>query len=192
MRVKRAGKIWNWTVASKHVIIECDRSEPKKFPNWTVASEASAKFCTFPPNSIKLRSDYLFSFQKRTNYLFPAFSRSEYLFPKSARPPPPRIKWSSPKKSPQLRKLLWIVYQQFLTHFVPLYHVYRTMQYWDNQTLILILIRTFCCQKVKCGLSLTFLEIPCQFQHTDYKLKEKKEEIWLSPMTKAPTPTEMS
>ena len=55
------------------------------------------KFCTFPPNSSKLRSDYLFSFQKRTNYLFPEFSRSEYLFPKSASPPPPlRIKWSSP------------------------------------------------------------------------------------------------
>ena len=45
------------------------------------------KFCTFPPNSSKLRSDYLFSFQKRTNYLFQAFSRSEYLFPKSASPP---------------------------------------------------------------------------------------------------------
>ena len=43
----------------------------------------------FPPNSSKLRSDYLFSFQKRTNYLFPAFSRSEYLFQKSASPPPP-------------------------------------------------------------------------------------------------------
>ena len=48
------------------------------------------KFCTPPPpNSSKLRSDYLFSFQKRTNYLFPTFSRSEYLFPKSASPPPP-------------------------------------------------------------------------------------------------------
>ena len=44
MRAKRAGKIWNWTVASKHVIIECERSEPEIFSNWTVASEASEKF----------------------------------------------------------------------------------------------------------------------------------------------------
>ena len=91
MRVKRAGKIWNWTVASKHAIIECERSQPENLSNWTVASEASGKFfenfALFPPNSSKLRSDYLFSFQKRTNYLFPAFSRSGYLFPKSARPP---------------------------------------------------------------------------------------------------------
>ena len=86
MRAKRAEKIWNWTVASKHVIIECEQSEAENLSNWTVASEAIF-FCTFPPNSSKLRSDYLFSFQKRTNYLFPAFSRSEYLFPKSAPPP---------------------------------------------------------------------------------------------------------
>ena len=79
------------------VIIECERSELEKLWNWTVAREAIAKFCTFPPNSSKLRSDYLFSFQKRKNYLFPAFSRSEYLFPKSASPPPLRIKWLSPK-----------------------------------------------------------------------------------------------
>ena len=93
MRGKRAGKIWNWTVASKDVIIECanwakrvgklfklncsERSERKFF----------GKFCTFHPNSSKLRSDDLFSFHERTNYLFPAFSRSEYLFPKSASPP---------------------------------------------------------------------------------------------------------
>ena len=97
MRAKRAGKIWNWTVASKHVIIG---SELENFSNWTFASKASGNFwkiLRFPPNSSKLRSDYLFSFQKRTNDLFPAFSRSEYLFPKSASPPPPlRIKWSSP------------------------------------------------------------------------------------------------
>ena len=102
MRAKRAGKNWNWTVASKHVIIECERSEPQNFCklNFCERSERKilGKFCTFPPNSSKLRSDYLFSFQKRTNYLFPAFSRSEYLFPKSASPPPLRIKWWSPKK----------------------------------------------------------------------------------------------
>ena len=72
-----------------------------KFFKLNCRDEASGKFfgnfCTFPPNSRKLRSDYLFSFQKRTNYLFPAFSRSEYLFPESASPPPLRIKWSSPK-----------------------------------------------------------------------------------------------
>ena len=51
------------------------------------AKKNFGKFCTFPSNSSKLRSAYLFSFQKRTNNLFPAFSRSEYLFPKSARPP---------------------------------------------------------------------------------------------------------
>ena len=94
MRAKRAGKIWNWTVASKHVIIECERSEPENFSNWTVASEASGNSLenfAFSPQILasKLRSDYLFSFQKRTTYLFPAFSRSEYLFPKSASPPPP-------------------------------------------------------------------------------------------------------
>ena len=94
MRAKWAGKIWNWTVASKDVIIKCERSEPEIFfQNWTVASEASGNFlenfALFPPNSSKLRSAYLFSFKKRTHYLFPAFSKSEYLFPKSASPPPP-------------------------------------------------------------------------------------------------------
>ena len=69
MRAKPAGKF---------IKLNCrERSERKIF----------GKFCTFPPNSSRLRSDYLFSFQKRTNYLFPAFSRSGYLFPKSARPP---------------------------------------------------------------------------------------------------------
>ena len=69
MRAKRVGKFFK---------LNCrERSERKIF----------GKFCTFPQNSSKLRSDYLFSFQKRTNYLFPAFSRLEYLFPKSASPP---------------------------------------------------------------------------------------------------------
>ena len=74
--------------------------------NWSVVSEASGNFfgklCTFPQESSKFRSDYLFSFQKRTDYLFPRFLRSEYLFPKSARPPL-RIKWSSPN---------WDIYRQ--------------------------------------------------------------------------------
>ena len=66
--------------AVKFFKLNCrERSERKFF----------GKFCIFSPNSSKLRSDYLFSFQKRTSYLFPAFSRSEYLFPKSASPPPP-------------------------------------------------------------------------------------------------------
>ena len=77
MRAKRAGQFFK---------LNCrERSERKIF----------GTFCTFPPNSSKLRSDYLLSFQKRTNYLFPAFPRSEYLFPKSASPHL-RIKWSSP------------------------------------------------------------------------------------------------
>ena len=71
MRAKRDGIFFKMNC--------CERSEQKIF----------GKFCTFPPNSSKLRSDYLFSFQKRTNYLFPAFSRSEYLFPKSASPQAP-------------------------------------------------------------------------------------------------------
>ena len=37
-------KIWNWTVSSKHVIIECERSKPENLSNRTVASEASGKF----------------------------------------------------------------------------------------------------------------------------------------------------
>ena len=79
MRAKRAGNCFK---------LNCrERSERKIF----------GKFCTFPPNSRKIRLDYLFSFQKRTNYLFPAFSRSEYLFPKVPAPPPLGIKWSSPK-----------------------------------------------------------------------------------------------
>ena len=85
MRAKRAWKNWNWTVASKHVIIECERSELEILSNWNFG-----KFCTFPPNSSKLRSDYLFSLQKRRNCLFPAFSRLEYIFPKSASPPSPQ------------------------------------------------------------------------------------------------------
>ena len=88
MRAKRDGKCFKLNYR--------ERSERKFF----------GKFSTFPPNSSKLRSDYLFSFQKRTNYLFPAFSRSEYLFPKNASPPPPRIKWSSPY---ELVKNSWIL-----------------------------------------------------------------------------------
>ena len=71
MRAKRAGKFFK---------LNCRKRSERKI---------LGKFCTFPLNSSKLRSDYLFSLQKRTNYLFPAFSRSEYLFPKSASPPPP-------------------------------------------------------------------------------------------------------
>ena len=72
-------------------------------PAWKILKlnrreRSERKILHFSPNSSKLRSDYLFSFQKKTNYLFPSFSRSEYLFPKSASPPPHlRIKWSSPK-----------------------------------------------------------------------------------------------
>ena len=57
-----------------------ERSERKIF----------GKFCTFPPNSSKLRSDYLFSFQKRTNYLFPAFQGQSIYFKKVPAPPPPQ------------------------------------------------------------------------------------------------------
>ena len=79
MRAKRVGNIFKLNFR--------EQGECKKF----------RKFCTFPPNSSKLRSDYLFSFQKRTNYLFPSISRSEYLFPQKCQAPPPlRIKWSSP------------------------------------------------------------------------------------------------
>ena len=71
MRAKRAGKIFK---------LNCrERSERKIF----------GKFALCPPNSSKLRSDYLFSFQKRTNYLFPVFSRSEIYFQKVPAPPPP-------------------------------------------------------------------------------------------------------
>ena len=70
MQVKRAGK----------KTIKLDYRE-----------RSERKILHIPPNSIKLRSDYLFAFQKRTGYLFPAFSKSEYLFPKSASPPQSQI-----------------------------------------------------------------------------------------------------
>ena len=115
--------MYSYTKSNIHVINKCERSEPEKLKlncrkltcyNWMQAKRAGiflklncrerserkncGKICTFAPNSSKLMSDYLFSFQKRTYNLFQAFSRSEYLFPKSASPPPPlRIKWSSPK-----------------------------------------------------------------------------------------------
>ena len=101
MRAKRAGKLFK---------LNC--RERKFF----------GKFCTFRPNSSKLRSDYLISFQKRTNYLFPALSRSEYVFQKSASPPPPpRIKWSSPKreKSWELNLFLFTVTEKDW-HLIPL------------------------------------------------------------------------
>ena len=78
MRVKRVGKIKiEWSRAKRAEIF------------WGKMH--------FSPNSSKLRSDYLFSYQKRTEYLFPAFKRSEYLFPKSASPL--LIKCSSPNYS---------------------------------------------------------------------------------------------
>ena len=49
MRAKRSGKIWNWTVVSKHVIIKCERREPENFSNWTVASgKFLENFAPFP------------------------------------------------------------------------------------------------------------------------------------------------
>ena len=140
----RAGKIWKWTVASKHVIIECKWTEPENFSfKLNCREKFFGKFWTFPPNSSKLRSDYLFSFQKRTNYLFPAFSRSEYFFPKSARPPPLRIKWSSPNDLHHWHhtnlkafvsnpfwhnKLLW---HQFLSDFQGTKEWVRRRDIWD-------------------------------------------------------------
>ena len=82
---------WDTLEHSCYNLMQAKRAGKKFKLNCREGSERKSfeKFCTFPPNSSKLRSDYLFSFQKRTNYLFPAFSRSEYLFPKSATPPPP-------------------------------------------------------------------------------------------------------
>ena len=62
------------------------------FLNGTVASEEwtiSWKFCTFPQNFSKLRSDYLFYFQKRTNYLFTHFQGKNMYFQTVPAPPPP-------------------------------------------------------------------------------------------------------
>ena len=66
MRAKRAGKIvkLNRRERSERIIV--------------------GKFCTFSRNSSKLRSDYLFSFQKRTNDLFPAFQGQKIYFKKVA------------------------------------------------------------------------------------------------------------
>ena len=41
-------------------------------------------------------------------------------------------------------------------------------------------------------IRMVFLGMEWVFLYSKQLLKEKKEEIWLSPMTKAPTPTEMS
>ena len=71
MRAKRAGYFFKLNC--------CERSE------WT----SFGKFGTFPPNSSKLRSDYLFSFQKRTNYFFQHFQRQNIYFQKVPAPPPP-------------------------------------------------------------------------------------------------------
>ena len=65
----------------------------KHWGNWNVGSQRSRTgfcmwfFLCFSQVLEKLRSDYLFSFQKRTDYLSSAFSGSDYLFPKSASPP---------------------------------------------------------------------------------------------------------
>ena len=93
MRGKRVGKIWNLTVASKDVIIECTnwaKRAGKLFKlNCNERSERKifAKFCTFPPNSSKKRSDYLFSFQNRTSY-FKHFQGQNIYFQKVPAPPP--------------------------------------------------------------------------------------------------------
>ena len=86
MRAKRAWKIWNWTVASKHVIIECERAG-KFFKLNCRKQKIFGKFCTFPPNSSKLRSDYLFSFQKRTKYLFPVIFKVRIFISKKCQAP---------------------------------------------------------------------------------------------------------
>ena len=123
MRAKRAGIFFK---------LNCrERSERKIF----------GKFCTFPQNSSKLRSDYLFSFQKRTNYLFPAFSRSEYLFPKSASPPPPlRIKWLPPYTCIKEKELTrcwlvgWLVVLRINVDLA-IFQPYLDLEAGDNQSL---------------------------------------------------------
>ena len=106
MREKRAGNFFK---------LNCrEWSERKIF----------GKFCTFPPNSSKLRSDYLFSFQKRTNYLFPAFSRSEYLFPKSARPPS--------ESNGRPLSLWYYIYSLIAINFGQLYSVLRQLPVFNG------------------------------------------------------------
>ena len=108
MRAKRAGKI-------KIELLRAKRAE--KF----------GKFCTFPPNSSKFRSDYLFSFQERADYLFPVFLRSEYLFPKSASPPPP-----SESNGRPLKRCLNLDYRKFFYsgYVVPL--INYCIVVWSN------------------------------------------------------------
>ena len=62
MRGKRGGKLFKLNC--------CERSERKIF----------GKFCTFPPNSSKLRSDYLFSFQKSIIIYFQHFQGQNIYF----------------------------------------------------------------------------------------------------------------
>ena len=94
MRAKRAEQMkLNCREGTFYNLMRASGASRKKFKlncrergEWKIFGKF-CEFCTFPQNSSKLRSHYLFSFQNRTIYLFPAFSRSEYLFSKSARPP---------------------------------------------------------------------------------------------------------
>ena len=56
--------------------------------NWTIASEASGKICTFPPNSSNLRSDYLFLSRRGQNIYFQHF-QGQNISKKGPAPPPP-------------------------------------------------------------------------------------------------------
>ena len=89
MRAKRAGKKLKLKCRERTCYNLMRAKRAGKIVKLNCREQSEGKILHFPPNSSKLRPDYIFSFQKRTNYLFPTFSRSEYLFPKSAIPPPP-------------------------------------------------------------------------------------------------------
>ena len=101
---------WNASEASRKklklncreqiIIIECERSEPKKSKNWRVASEASGKFlktALFPPILASLGQIIYFLSRIGQIIYFQYFEGQNIYFQKVPVPPPLKIKWSSPK-----------------------------------------------------------------------------------------------
>ena len=107
MRAKRAGKIWNWTAASKHVTIECERSEPEFFKIELKRAEKNWKILQFSPKFYQVKVRLFIFFPEEDKLFISTIFKVRIFTSKKCQPPPPlRIKWSSPNYTKFCESLL--------------------------------------------------------------------------------------